>query len=185
MTVFSNLYSTGQITITVLPSNGHEAEETFTVTLIQASNNVLISPSRNSVTITVQQVGMPGGVISFLGDTLQPQTVLEQDTDTMYTIPVVRTVDLSNTIDVSFTLTRLGGSSDPPDTDVTPGRGTLSFPDGVGQMNIVLTVVADDVPEVDEMFTLSLTGATGGAMINTQASSTTLIIRCVIIHVNV
>ena len=173
------MHSSGVIVITVLASSGDEAEETFTVTLLRASNNVFINPDRNSVTISVEQRGMPAGIISFLGDTLQPQTVFERDVNTAYSLPVVRTGDLSNALQVSFVLSRLGGSLDPPNTDVTPSIGTVSFPDGVGQRNLMVTVVADDIPEVDEMFSVVLTSATGGATINAQASSTTLIIRYV------
>ena len=74
-------------------------------------------------------------------------------------------------------ITRVGGSQDPVELDLVPSSGFVFFPSGIGQVSLQLTVLADDLSERDEMFSIALTRATGGATINSQAATATLIIK--------
>ena len=159
----------------VLPSASDEVEEMFTVTLNSASNNVLLDSTRNQATITVDQRGMPFGEVSFLGEALAGLRTNELRTNSTISLSVARTGDLAGTLQVSFTVTRVG-SPDPVDLDLIPSGGSFLFPAGVGQVSLLLTVLADDVAEMDETFAITLTQATGGASINAQASTATLVI---------
>lgn len=85
----------------------------------------------------------------------------------------------SGTTDLTFTITRDGGSSGEVTVDYAatfgtanandivgtlPG-GTLTFAAGETEKTVTITVAGDTVRESDETVTLTLTGATGGATI--------------------
>ena len=164
-------YSSGVIEIIVLPNeDDSEPEETFTVTLISASNNVFILPDQSSVAITVSQVGMPFGEIAFFGDALQLQRVSEQET---LTLPLIRTEETVGATVVLFTVT----GDTPPDSEVSPFSGNVSFGTGQSQADLVLVILADSLPELEETYTVTLREATGGAAINPLAAVSTFVIR--------
>ena len=165
----------GTIEVIVLPSTADEVEEMFTISLNSASNNVLLDSARSRATITVNQRGMPFGEISFLGEALVGLRTNELSTNSTISLSVARTGDLLGTVQVSFTVTRVG-SQDPVELDLYPSSGTFLIPTGVGRVTLELTVLADDVSEMDETFAIMLTGATGGAVINSQASTASLVI---------
>ena len=168
------------IEIIVLPSSGDEAEEMFTVTLTRVSNNLFLDSARSQATITVAQRGTPFGEVSFLGESLTGVRTNEQSTNSTVSLSVARTGDLTGAIQVSFAITRIGGSAgsqDPVELDLVPSSGFVLFPSGIGQVSLQLTVLADDLSEMDETFSVALTRATGAATINSQAATATLIIR--------
>ena len=160
----------------VLPSNTDEAEESYIVTLVLASNDVTISPALASVTITVQQIGNPQGVVSFIGDVLSGQRVNE---GTTLSLPVVRTGAVDVELTVSYIVTRNGGSG-PVSDDVTPATGTVIMPLGIRQVNLDLSIVADGVAELDESFQVVLTGTNiNGVGVDLQANTAPFTVRCV------
>ena len=165
------------IEVIVLPSSGDEAQEAFTVTLTRVSNNILLDSTRSQATITVAQRGTPFGEVSFLGESLAGVRTNEQSTNSTISLSVARTGDLTGAIQVSFVITRVGGSQDPVELDLVPSSGFIFFPSGIGQVSLQLTVLADDLSERDETFSIALTRATGGATINSQAATATLIIK--------
>ena len=170
-------HRTGQIEIIVLPSSADEAEEMFTVTLTQVSNNIFLDSARSQATVTVAQRGTPFGEVSFLGESLAGVQTNEQSANSTVSLSVARTGDLSGAIQVSFAVTRVGSSQDPVELDLTPSSGFVVFPSGIGQVSLQLTVLADDLSEMDETFSVALTRATGGATINSQAATATLVIK--------
>ena len=165
------------IEIIVLPSSIDEAEEMFTVTLTRVSNNIFLDSTRSQSTITVGQRGTPFGEVSFLGESLAGVRTSEQTTNSTISLSVTRTGDLSSAIQVYFVVTRVGSSADPVELDLIPNSGLVTFPSGIGQVSLQVTVLADDLSEMDESFSISLTHATGGASVNSQAATATLTIR--------
>ena len=164
--------------IMVLPTTTDEQEEVFTVNLSSATNNVLIDSSLQQVQITVQQNGSPFGVVSFLGDALRTQRVSE-GTDLI--LPLERGGDLLAPVDVTFIVSQVD-STDPAQPDVNPATGTVTFPILQGRTSLVLGIIMDDVAELDEMFRVTLTGATSGANINPLANSANFIIKSVFLY---
>ena len=165
------------IEIIVLPSSVDEAEEMFTVSLNRVSNNIFLDSTHSQATITVNQRGSPFGEVSFLGESLAGVRTNEQSINSTVSLSVARTGDLSGAIQVSFAVTRVGGSQDPVELDLLPSSGFVILPSGIGQVSLLLTVLADDISEMDETFAVALTRSTGGAVINSQAATATLIIK--------
>ena len=130
---------------------------------------------RNQASITVDQIGMPFGEISFLGEALAGIRTNEQNANSTVSFSVARTGDLLGTLQVFFTVTRVG-STDPAGLDVFPSTGSFLFPGGIGQTSLQLTILADDESEMDETFAVVLTESTGGAVINSQASTAIFVI---------
>lgn len=162
----------------MLPSSGPEPEETFTITLISASNNVNIDPLLANATITVLQRGMPFGTIGFFGDALSTQVVEEELFTHSFSLPLARTGSSVGAVSVGFFVTRIGGGN--PETDVTPTSGSVSFASGQTQANLDLQILADSEPELNETFTVMLTQVVGGADLDPQATASTFVIRCVV-----
>ena len=166
--------------IIVLPTATDEPEETFTVSLTSITNNVLIDSTRSRVVITVGQNGSPFGIISFLGDAISTQRVMEGDDAVIFSLPLVRDGDLSGAVSVSFVVSRVDNDgAEPVSLDVTPTSGTVLFPVLQGRISIDLTILPDDIAESDELYQVTLLQPTGGASINPQASIATFIIRLV------
>lgn len=175
MTV-SLVCSAGAIEIIVLPTTSDEQQESFTVSLISSTGNVAIDSSLSSVVITVQQNGSPFGTVSFLGDAITTQRVMEQDTSSTLSLPLERDGGLSASVSVSYLVSR-SGSNEQAQLDVAPVSGTAVFPAFVGRTTLDLTILQDDTPEQDETFSVTLLSATGGAAINPLANTATFIIK--------
>ena len=154
-----------------------EREETFTVSLISTNNDVIIDSTLNRVAITVEQNGSPLGVVSFLGDALSTQRVTEGAVSTTFTLPLERDGDNSAPVDVNYIVSRISGDGGPVSLDVTPASGTATFPVLQGRTAIVLTILADQVAELDETYSVRLLSASSGATINPQANTANFIIR--------
>lgn len=168
----------GDIVIFVLPTFTDEPEETFTVSLIATTNNVIIDSAISRVVITVQQNGSPFGVISFLGDVIGDQRVNEETTSSILSFPLVRIGDFFGAVQVSYSVSRVGGV-DPVEDDVRPASGSVVFPSLQGRASLDLTIVADGVAEAEEAFIVTLTTATGGATVNALANSASFVIKLV------
>lgn len=160
------------IVIMILPSGDPEPEETFIVNITSASNDVAINQSRRAVPITIAQMGMPYGIIGFFGDALQTQFVEEQEISQTLSLPLSRTMGTIATVSVFFEVDSSGSSM-----DVAPTSGSVTFVPGQAQASLVLTILPDLDPELEETYTVRLTEVTGGASINTLADVSTFIIR--------
>lgn len=63
--------------------------------------------------------------------------------------------------------------------DISPLEGSVVLPIGVSRVNITLTILADQIPELEEAFSLRLTEAQGGAMLDAARTVSTFSVRCV------
>ena len=97
--------SGGTITLNILPSQGDEEEKTFIISLLSASNDVEIDPTRDTVIITVAQRGMPYGTVGFFGDVIELHKVDEGVGPQSTVFPIARTAPALGDVMVSFTVT--------------------------------------------------------------------------------
>ncbi len=168
--------SSGVIEVVVLSTSIDEPEEMFRVSLISTSNDVAIDSNFNQVTITVGQNGSPFGTISFLGEVLGDLQVQEMDVPVTLSLPLERDGGLSTEVNVVYTVTRVSGDGDTVELDVTPATGLVTFLVSQGRASIDLTILPDNVGELDEMFQVTLS-ETSGATINPQAGVARFTIR--------
>ncbi len=158
----------GFVSFDVLPSDEDEVAESYVVTLVSASNNVLVNSDLSSVTITVAQMGTPQGVVSFIGDVLIGRSVEEGNS---LSFPITRTGSVSLEIAVNYIVTRVSGSGSLSD-EISSISGSVVMPSGLSQMDLLLTALVDGVPELNEEFIATLTGTNAvGVGVVSEASS--------------
>jgi G-protein coupled receptor 98 len=155
---FTNGQSSAAIRIWVLASDDDEPEEVFLVRFVAASGGAVFdadSPGR----IIVSQQGMPFGMVGFAGEALDPRVFVEGTFNAEVYFPVSRTGGNLGNIQVFFAVSAISGSL----SDVTPVTGSVNLTSGVSRVNITLTIVPDDLSELEESFEVTVTRVDGGA----------------------
>ncbi|KAH0505721.1 G-protein coupled receptor 98 [Microtus ochrogaster] len=71
----------------------------------------------------------------------------------------------------------VSGGPNPPEEDLTPIRGNITFPPGRASVIHNWTVLDDEVPENDEVFVIQLKTVEGGAEINASRSSVEIVVK--------
>ena len=92
--------------------------------------------------------------------------------ETTLPLTVTRGPGIFGRVTVDFELQGASGLD-----DITPAQGQLVFDDQISSQTLTLSVLSDNLPEPDEVFTVVLTTPGGGATLaesNTQASVTIL-----------
>ena len=94
---------------------------------------------------------------------------------TAFTFSVSRTVETSGTTSVDYSVTGSGGNpADAADFGGSLPSGTVNFSAGEANKLITVDVSGDSGVEFDELFTVTLSGPTGGAVINTGSATGTI-----------
>ena len=94
---------------------------------------------------------------------------------TAFTFSVSRTVATSGTTSVDYSVTGSGGNpADAADFGGSLPSGTVNFSAGAANKLITVDVSGDSGVEFDELFTVTLSGPTGGAVINTGSATGTI-----------
>lgn len=90
-------------------------------------------------------------------------------------VSLVRTRGLFNAIGVTWTLRPLVTSD--TDTDFVTNTGSVTFAQGASQASVTVTVLADDVPELNETYEFSIRVTSGGARVGDRASANITILE--------
>jgi hypothetical protein len=177
-TVFNGSILAGQtsatVTINVAGDLTIEANENFTLTITNVSNTngtVIANIGANATgTGTITNDDGPG-VIS-----VDDVTIAEGDSGTTAgSFTVHRTGGVSGTVSVNYTITLPGGVGGADGSDVSgPLTGVVTFLEGETTKSIPFTVNGDVTPEPDETFTVTLSGAIGGATIGDGTATATI-----------
>jgi len=152
------------LVVPILEDTVYEGNETFTLTLSNATGGAAIgTPAGSVLTITDNDAPPPSGSLQFGSATY---TVREDG------------------VTVNVTVTRSGGSFGAVTVDYASGNGsaaagsdysatlgTLSFADGVISQSFDIAVLDDTLYEGSETVNLILSNVTGGASLGTQSSS--------------
>lgn len=152
-------------TVTLLGDVAVEGDETFAVTLSNATGGATISDASGTGTISDDDsvVVQPG---SF---SVNDVTAAEGNSGTTsFTFTITRSGGTDGAVSVDFATTN-GTAIAGSDYDAT--SGTLNFADGETSKTVTVTVTGDTDAELNETFSLDLTNATGGATI-TDATGT-------------
>uniref|UniRef100_A0A096MK89 Adhesion G-protein coupled receptor V1 n=1 Tax=Rattus norvegicus TaxID=10116 RepID=A0A096MK89_RAT len=151
-----------------------EPDETFTfqLTLQKPSANVKLGWPR-AAAVTILSNDNAFGVISF--STPSSITVTEpRSRNASVSLTLIREKGTYGMVTVTFDVS---GGSNPPEEDLSPVRGNITFPPGRATIIHNLTVLDDEVPENDEMFLIQLRSVGGGAEINASRSSVEIIVK--------
>src|SRR5215212_7246133 len=150
-------------TVQTTPDTLFEPDETFTVSLSNATNGAWISSSAGTATGTI------------LNDDAAPSFAIANSSVSeggLVTFTVTRTGDAQATESVSYA-TSLPAADTASANDFTAASGTLTFAAGVTAQTFTVQTTPDTLFEPDETFTVSLSNATNGAWISSSAGTAT------------
>ncbi|XP_048383057.2 adhesion G-protein coupled receptor V1 isoform X4 [Stegostoma tigrinum] len=151
--------------LSVLPHEEIEIQETFIIQLSLDFGDAEIDHKAGKVFLTVQKVGTPNGIVQFTEESLYMKTFLEPSSQ-------------EGLLNITFFITRTKGKMGnvkvywllQSDSDMTGDffavNGTVTIPDMQLNAEINVQLLADDVPELDEVYTMRLTSVEGGADLN-------------------
>ncbi|XP_054629148.1 adhesion G-protein coupled receptor V1 isoform X2 [Dunckerocampus dactyliophorus] len=153
------------IVLRILPHGQVEIEETFVIELSILSGDMDIDPQAGSITLKIEKFGDPNGVVQFTEDSLQER---------IYSEPT----EAEGSINISFHITRREGIMGnitvhweiQSESDITGDfivfSGTVLIREGQREAEIVVTLMPDTVPELEELYTVQLTAVEGGATLD-------------------
>lgn len=145
------------IVVPILPDNLAEGAETFTLRLSNPAGGAVLG-SKTEHVVTIRDAS----IVAF---EVVESSVTEADSRA--TIKVARTGNLSQAVSVMYQ-TSAGSASAGVDFD--HANGTLDFPASVTERTIVVPIVADDLAEGDETFTVTLSNPTGGGVLGSKTA---------------
>ncbi|XP_042811947.1 adhesion G-protein coupled receptor V1 [Panthera leo] len=151
-----------------------EPDETFTfhLTFQKPSANVKLGWPR-TVTVTILSNDNAFGIISF---NMPFSITVSEPRGRNESVPftLIREKGTYGMVTVTF---EVEGGPNPPEEDLSPVKGNITFPPGRATVVYNLTVLDDEVPENDEIFLIQLKSVEGGAEINISRSSVEIIIK--------
>ncbi len=160
--------ATKTVRITVFNDTLAESSENFQLRLGTAAGASLGSPATAVVTIVDDDTISSAGSIAFVSGA---QSVLE--TAGSATINVARSAGSIGAVSVDYTIS--SGTATAA-SDYTAVSGTLNWADGAsGNRTITLPVLDDALAEANETVVLSLSNASGGAVLGSGKTSTVTI----------
>nr|XP_057927104.1 adhesion G-protein coupled receptor V1 isoform X2 [Doryrhamphus excisus] len=157
------------IELRILPHGQVEIEETFVIELSILSGDMDLDHQAGSITLKIEKFGDPNGIVQFTEDTLQER---------LYSEPT-EAEGLSN---ISLHITRREGIMGnitvhwqiQSESDITGDflvfSGTVLIREGQREAEIVVTLMPDTVPELEELYTVQLTAVEGGATLDVNTN---------------
>jgi len=154
------------INVSILDDAAYEADETFAVILSNPQGGAILASPSTTVTIQSEDVPVPGT----LG--LAVASVTVNETDGTATLSVTRTGGSDTAVGVSYA-TAYGTATA---ADFTATSGPLNWANGDSAPKTIAVPIANDTLfEANETFTVTLSGATGGATLGTALATVTIV----------
>ncbi|KAL2779432.1 adhesion G-protein coupled receptor V1 precursor [Daubentonia madagascariensis] len=151
-----------------------EPDETFIfhLTLQKPSENVKLGWPR-TVTVTILSNDNAFGIISF---NMPSSIIVSEPRGRNESVPLtlIREKGTYGMVTVTF---EVEGGPNPPEEDLSPVKGNITFLPGRATVIYNLTVLDDEVPENDEIFLIQMKSVEGGAEINTSRNSVEMTIK--------
>ncbi|XP_078070005.1 adhesion G-protein coupled receptor V1 [Mustelus asterias] len=158
------------IELNILPHGEIEIQETFIIQLSVDSGEAEIDHKAGKLLLTILKFGNPNGVVQFTERSLSIKSYLEpsnQEEMLNITFFITRTKGTMGDVKVHWLLQS--------DSDVTgdffTNNGTVTILDTQSNAEINVQLLADDIPELDEVYVLRLTSVEGGADLNKERDS--------------
>uniref|UniRef100_A0A3B4G959 Adhesion G-protein coupled receptor V1 n=1 Tax=Pundamilia nyererei TaxID=303518 RepID=A0A3B4G959_9CICH len=157
--------STHTIELRILPHGEVEVEETFVIELNILSGEMDVDPQASSITLKIEKFGDPNGIVQFTEDALRERvynesTEAEGPLNISYLI--MRREGVMGNITVHW---RIQSDSDIAG-DFLALTGSVMIREGQREAEIVLKLMPDTVPELEELYILQLTFVEGGGTLD-------------------
>ncbi|KAM9743556.1 adhesion G-protein coupled receptor V1 isoform 2-T3 [Menidia menidia] len=166
----------GTIELRILPHGEVEVEETFVVELSILSGEMDVDPQAGSVTLKIEKFGDPNGIVHFTDNAIIERVINES-------------TELEGPLNISLLITRREGVMGnitvhwqiQSDSDVTGDFLTLAgfviILEGQREAEILLSLMPDTVPELEELYHVQLTSVEGGATLDADPNRIRAAIR--------
>ncbi|XP_061673206.1 adhesion G-protein coupled receptor V1 isoform X2 [Syngnathoides biaculeatus] len=160
---------TQTIALRILPHGEVEVEETFVIELRLLTGDVDIDPQAGAITLKIERFGDPNGIVQFAEDALQER---------VYNEPT----EAEGPINISMQVTRREGvmgnimvhwqmdSDFDKAGDFFAFSGTVLIMEDQRDAEIVISLMPDTVPELEECYTIQLTAVEGGATLDANSN---------------
>ncbi|XP_047184912.1 adhesion G-protein coupled receptor V1 [Scophthalmus maximus] len=153
---------TRTIDLRILPHGEVEVEETFIIELSILSGEMDVDPQAGSITLKIEKFGDPNGIVQFTPDALR-EHVYNESTEAEgpfnISLLVIRREGVMGNITVHW---QIQSDSDIAG-DFHASAGSVMILEGQREGEIVLSLMPDTVPELEELYTVRLTAVEGGA----------------------
>uniref|UniRef100_A0A4W5MA43 Calx-beta domain-containing protein n=1 Tax=Hucho hucho TaxID=62062 RepID=A0A4W5MA43_9TELE len=171
-----------EIAVNVVDDDVPEEDEQVTITLLdvttvgldQHSRGALIDPQRAQALLTILPNGSPYGLIGWHLDSQYFLTQEPQSKKPAVNVTVVRSMGRFGSVWVTY---QTAGSVAVSGVDFTGASGRLLFGPGQTTHGVVLALLPDAVPELEELYVLRLSSVEGGATLDTNRSTTLFMVR--------
>ncbi|XP_034025926.1 adhesion G-protein coupled receptor V1 isoform X1 [Thalassophryne amazonica] len=164
------------IELKILPHGIVEVEEIFVVELSILSGDMDVDSHAGSVTLKIEKFGDPNGIVQFTADALREHVYnesTEAEGPNNISLYITRREGVMGNITVHW---QIQGDSKLTE-DFLALSGTVMILEGEREAEIVVSLMPDSVPELEEVYTILLTAVEGGATLDTNPNLTSTRIR--------
>uniref|UniRef100_A0A3P8WCF8 Adhesion G-protein coupled receptor V1 n=1 Tax=Cynoglossus semilaevis TaxID=244447 RepID=A0A3P8WCF8_CYNSE len=154
--------STHAIQLMILPHEEVEVAEMFIIELNIWSGEMDVDPQAGAVTLKIEKFGDPNGIVQFTVDSLSERVYNEStESEGVFNISlfITRREGVVGNITVYW---KIQSDSD-MSGDFLVSAGSVNIQEGQREGEILLSLMPDMVPELDELYTIHLTAVEGGA----------------------
>ncbi|KAM9857814.1 adhesion G-protein coupled receptor V1 [Aulostomus maculatus] len=164
------------IELRILPHGEVEVEETFVVELSILSGDMDVDPQAGSVTLKIEKFGDPNGIVQFTVDALR-ERVYDEPTEaegpSNISLYMTRREGVMGNVTVHW---QIQSDSDMAG-DFLAFSGSAMILEDQREAEIVLSLLPDTVPELEELYTVRLTAVEGGATLDANLNLISTLIR--------
>ncbi|XP_041856249.1 adhesion G-protein coupled receptor V1 [Melanotaenia boesemani] len=157
--------STGTIDLRILPHGEVEVEETFIIELSILSGEMYVDPMGASIKLKIEKFGDPNGIVQFTDDARR-EHVLNESTEAEgprnISLLITRREGVVGNITVHW---QIQSESDIIGDFLTLA-GSVMILEGQREAEIILRLMPDTVPELEELYIVQLTAVEGGGTLN-------------------
>ncbi|XP_007428034.1 G-protein coupled receptor 98-like, partial [Python bivittatus] len=157
------------IILEIYPHEEVEVQETYIIRLCVVRGETELDPKAANVTVKILKFGDPNGIVQFVPESLSPKHFEEPSTSEgplSIVLSIKRIQGIMGNITIYW---KLSSDSDTTNDFITTS-GSVLIPDLQRTSDIVISLLPDDVPEVDELYEVQLTSVEGGADLDLEKS---------------
>ncbi|XP_016160310.1 PREDICTED: G-protein coupled receptor 98 [Ficedula albicollis] len=150
------------INLQIYPHEEVEVQETFIIRLSLIKGETEIDSKANSITLIIEKFGDPNGIVQFAPESLTESNYSEPSGDEgpqIITLFIKRTQGILGNITVYWEIC----SESDITGDFLETEGSVVIADQQSAAEIIIYLLPDDVPELDENYEVQLTSVEGGA----------------------
>ncbi|KAM4746526.1 adhesion G-protein coupled receptor V1 isoform 2-T2 [Anableps anableps] len=153
------------IELRILPHGEVEMEETFVIELSILSGEMDVDPQAGSVTLKIEKFGDPNGIVQFTADALQ-QHVINESTEAEgplnISLLITRREGTMGNITVQWQIQSVSDTVG----DFQALAGSVVIVEGQREAEIILSLMPDTVPELEELYIVQLIAVDGGGTLD-------------------